>query len=246
MKSALMLTAICAAFAQQPAGETGKQAFEVASIRPNHSSATDSNVDSTPGGRLTVTNESLSALIRLAFGVKDYQISGAPGWIDSERYDIAAKTADGGKMSFEDEKSLLCALLADRFALKSHVETRESTVYVLGLAKNGPKLTAHDDGSGASARTVCGQMTGRRITVGVLATMLSRQLERDVSDQTGLTGKYDFQLNWTPDSGPCQDLSPAEPSLFTALQQQLGLKLESTKGQVETLVIDRVERPSEN
>jgi uncharacterized protein (TIGR03435 family) len=204
------------------------RAFEVASIRPNHSGATDSNVDSTRGGRLTVTNESLKDLIRLAFGVKDYQISGAPGWIDSERYDIAAKADSSGKTSYEDEKSLLRALLADRFALMSHVETRESAVYSLRIGKNGPKLTPHDDGTGTTARTTCGHMIGRRVTTAVLATMLSRLLEHDVSDQTGLSGKYDFQLDWTPNAGPCRD-SPDDkagsseyPSIFTAVQERLG------------------------
>ena len=238
--ASLAMASLCVAQPQSP------QSFEVASIRPNRSGATDSNVDSTAGGRLTITNENVKALIILAFGVKDYQISDAPGWLDSERYDIAAKTATPANPGLETEKSLLRALLADRFALQSHKETRESTVYSLQIGKNGSKLTRHDDGSGTTARTTCGHMTGKRVTVAVLATMLSLQLEHDVADQTALPGKYDFQLDWTPDTGPCRDEQIDHPSIFTAVQEQLGLKLESAKGPTEILVIDHIDRPSEN
>ena len=237
-KIALLL--IPATFAQTP------QAFDVASIRPNHSGSTDSNVDSTAGGRLTVTNETLRELIKLAFSVKDYQISGAPGWIDSERYDIVAKTASAVKLSLEDEKSLLRALLADRFAMKSHLETKEGIIYRLRIGKDGSKLTPHDDGTGTKARTSCGHLLGGRVTTGVLATMLSRQLEHDVTDDTGLPGKYDFQLDWTPDAVACPGASADQPSIFTAVQQQLGLRLESAKGPVETLIIDHIQVPSDN
>jgi uncharacterized protein (TIGR03435 family) len=234
------LLLIPAAFAQTP------QALEVASIRPNHSGSTDSNVDSTAGGRLTVTNETLKELIKLAFSVKDYQISGAPGWIDSERYDIAAKTASAVKLSLEDEKSLLRTLLADRFSMKSHRETKEDIIYTLRIGKDGSRLTRHDDGTGTKARASCGHLLGGRVTTAVLATMLSRQLEHDVADETGLPGKYDFQLDWTPDAGPCPGSTADQPSIFTAVQQQLGLRLESAKGAVEILVIDHIQAPSEN
>jgi len=127
----IALATACLAFAQTP------NSFDVASVRPNQSDSTESNVDSTAGGRLTVTNESLRELIKLAFTVKDYQISGAPAWIDSGRYDIAAKTATTEKLSLDDLKSLLRALLIERFAMKSHVETKESTIYLLHVGKNG-------------------------------------------------------------------------------------------------------------
>lgn len=231
---------IPAAFAQTP------QAFDVASIRPNHSGSTDSNVDSTAGGRLTVTNETLRELIKLAFSVKDYQIVGAPGWIDSERYDIAAKAASAVKLSLEDEKSLLRTLLSDRFSMKSHLETKDGVVYELQIGKGGSRLTRHDDGTGTKARASCGHLVGGRVTTAVLATMLSRQLEHDVTDETGLPGKYDFQLDWTPDAGPCPGATADQPSIFTAVQQQLGLRLESAKGPVEILVIDHIQAPSEN
>jgi uncharacterized protein (TIGR03435 family) len=130
--------------------------------------------------------------------------------------------------------------------MKSHVETKEGVVYALRIGKDGSRLMRHDDGAGTKARASCGHLFGSRVTTGVLATMLSRQLEHDVTDETGLPGKYDFQLEWTPDSGPCPGATADRPSIFTAVQQQLGLRLESAKGPVEILVVDHIGPPSEN
>jgi uncharacterized protein (TIGR03435 family) len=226
------------------------QAFEVASIKLNRSGSLDSNINSLPGGRTIVTNETVRNLIRLAFGVKDYQIARAPGWIGAERYDIEAKTASPpGGPKLETEQELLRALLADRFQLSTHRESKEGNVYLLVVAKGGPKLT-RDEATGSATRTGCGRLTGRRLTMDTVATVLSRQFERDVINRTGLPGKYSFQLDWTPDSGVCPaadgEQATPRPSVFTAIQEQLGLKLEPAKGPVETLVIDRVERPSGN
>jgi bla regulator protein blaR1 len=228
------------------------QGFEVASIKPSHNNSADSNLDSAPGGRLTATNITVRELIRMAYGVKDYQIEHAPGWLESERYDIAAKSAVAPKTSLEEERSQVRELLADRFRLATHRDTKQTQVYLLVVAKDGPKLTAHDDGTGSGIRKTCGHLAGKRLTLDTIATVLSRQFERDVLNRTGLPGKYDLQLDWTPDSGPCpvaadsEGSASATPSIFTAIQQQLGLKLESSKGPVEFLVIDRVERPSAN
>jgi uncharacterized protein (TIGR03435 family) len=227
----------------------GQQAFEVASIRPNHSGSDEANVNSLPGGRLVVTNESLRELIKLAFGVKDYQIAKAPGWIDAARFDIAAKTAGATGSSFEELKSRVRDLLESRFALASHRETRELPVYSLTVGKNGSKLKEHNDGSFTKTRKGCGHLAGSRVTMDVLATMLSRQFERDVINRTGLTGKFDFELDWTPDTERCpatENPGIARPSIVTAVQEQLGLKLEAAKGPVEILVIDHVEKSSEN
>jgi uncharacterized protein (TIGR03435 family) len=130
--------------------------------------------------------------------------------------------------------------------MKSHRETKEGIIYKLRIGKDGARLTRHDDGTGTKARASCGHLLGGRVTTGVLATTLSRQLEHDVTDQTDLPGKYDFQLDWTPDTSPCPGAVADQPSIFTAVQQQLGLKLESTRGPVELLVIDHIETPSEN
>jgi bla regulator protein blaR1 len=233
--------------AQQPQG------FEVASIKPSRNNAAESNLDSAPGGRLTATNITLRELIRLAYGVKDYQIEHAPGWLDGERYDIAAKSATAAKTSLEQEQAQIRELLTDRFHLTTHHETKQAQVYLLVVAKGGSKLTPHNDGTGSGTRKSCGRLAGKRLTMDTIATVLSRQFERDVLNRTGLSGKYDFQLDWTPDSGPCPPAADSDagsvtalPSIFTAIQQQLGLKLESSKGPVEFLVIDRVEKPSAN
>jgi uncharacterized protein (TIGR03435 family) len=231
------------------------QTLEVASVKPSHNTTADSNLDSLRG-RLTATTITLRELIRLAYGVRDYQIGRAPGWIDSERFDIVAKSVSSKTNSLEDEKSLVRELLADRFQLSTHREAKQMPVYLLVVAKNGPKLTAHND-SAPKTRGGCGRLVGRRVTTDVIATMLSRQLEHEVLNRTGLSGDYDVQLNFTPDSGPCRvgadtqggsvstDAS-ALPSIHTAVQEQLGLKLESAKGSVDVLIIDRIERPSEN
>lgn len=217
------------------------QKFEVAAIRVNRDPAADPNVNSLPGGRLIVTSQSLRDLLKFAFDLKDFQIEGAPGWADGDRYDIDAKAAD----SRANVRQLVRSLLEDRFGLNVHTETRQLTIYSLRLAKGDLKMTRHDDGVGTKARTTCGHMTGQRVTLDVIAKMLARYLGRDVRDDTGLPGKYDFELIWTPDAGPCAN-APEGPSIFTAVQQQMGLRLESTRGPVQALVVDRLEKPSAN
>jgi uncharacterized protein (TIGR03435 family) len=224
--------------------------FEIASIKPSRDSADAANFNSV-GGKLIATNVTARELIRFAFAVKDYQIARAPSWIDDERYEIAAQTADvKRKLSSGELQSLVRGLLADRFALAAHPEVKMGRVYLLVIGKNGPKLTPHDSGAGSGSRKGCGRLSGKGLTVETIATVLSRQLESDVIDHTGLTGKYDFQLDWTPDSSPCPALPDAqgdpEISFFRAIEEQLGLRLESSRGLVEILVVDRVERPSEN
>jgi uncharacterized protein (TIGR03435 family) len=229
------------------------QTLEVASVRASRNPTGDSNLDSVKG-RLTATNITVKELIRLAYGVRDYQVERAPKWIDSEGFDIAAKSVSGKANNLDDEKSLVRELLRDRFQLTTHVETRQMAVYFLVLAKDGPKLPPHNDAA-AKARGGCGRLVGRRVTTDTIAAMLSRQLDHEVVNRTGVSGDYDVQLDFTPDSGPCRAAgdggsaatdSPALPSIHTALQEQLGLKLESAKGPVQLLVIDRVEKPAAN
>jgi uncharacterized protein (TIGR03435 family) len=222
------------------------QAFEVASIKPNHSGSGSSG-DNTAHGRLTVTNDSLKDLMQLAFGVKDFQIEGGPGWIATERYDIVATTGKAGDLTEAELRPMLQALLADRFALKFHRETKQITVYSLVVAKNGPKLTEHMGGGDNSNSNTSGGAEKRTMTVTNgnmtrLARNLERQVGRIVTDNTGLTGAYDYKLEWAPDQSPDTSL----PSLFTALQEQLGLRLDSGKGPAEIIVIDSVEKASEN
>ncbi len=219
--------------------------FEAASIKPNHSGSGSSG-DNTQGGRVTITNESLKELIQTAFDVKDFQIEGAPGWVGTERYDIVATTGKPGGITDGDFRLLMQSLLANRFAFRFHRETKQLTVYSLALAKGGPKMTEHTGAAGSSSNTSGGAATRTMkvtgMTMPMLAKRLERQVGRTVNDMTGLAGAYDFTLEWSPE----QTSDSTLPSIFTALQEQVGLKLDSAKGPVEIIVIDSVERASEN
>ena len=260
--------------------------FEVVSIKP--SSPDDRRVELRfRPGRFVAAGLPIKSVITTAYQVKDFQLSSGPGWINSEKYDIEAKEEDSvarelEKLPFEQrwvkEQLMLQALLADRFKLKVSHKTKEGTVYVLAVAKNGPKFQEAKPGdtypNGIKGRdgrpfgqanvvqSGRGHFTGQGIAIARLVGMLANELDCIVVDQTGLEGNYDFSLQWAPDQtqtamfkdtgdgkpGTDAALVPesSEPSIFTALQEQLGLKLESTKGPVDVLVIDHIERPSEN
>ena len=235
-------TVVLALFAQAEP----PQSFEVASIRRNLSGSQNTSINLSDGGRYTVTNGSLKTLIRNAYGVLSFQLAGEPGWIDSEMYDIEAKTSVPEKISQDQLKLLLQSLLADRFRLKVHWETRESTVYALLVDKGGPKFKAASSDERPGMNTRKGPekatMTGTAQSMAVLASNLGNQLGRFAVDKTGLTGAFDFTFNWDLQASA----DSTGPSLFTALKEQLGLRLESQKGPVEILVIDTAERASEN
>jgi uncharacterized protein (TIGR03435 family) len=237
--------------------------FEVASIRANRSGDGIRNrFHLGHGGSFTATNCSLRLLIRYAFQIFPFQIAGAPGWVQSDGYDIAAKSA--GDPPVSAFPPMLRSLLEDRFQLKTHWETREAAVYDLIISKVGKLREAQpgdcpsyldtptgeppDDGLCGELMNVPGHTKGYKLTSTDLAVGLSFFLGRLVRDKTGLTGKYDIELQWTPDEALQQSPPPeaAPPSIFTALQQQLGLKLESARGPVKTLVVDHVARPSDN
>jgi uncharacterized protein (TIGR03435 family) len=250
--------------------------FEVASIKPADPDARNSSLRHLPGGGLNVTNGVVRQLITFAYRISGFQLSGGPAWIGSERYDILAKPerpegpADLAQAT-EEQRTLvqerlrqrLRALLADRFQLIIHRETKELPVYALVLSKSGTKLQTTKDGSNQHMRMNHGAITAEGCTMEMLTTTLASVLGRAVLDQTGLQGRYDFTLEFMPEAGQLQwEGKPAgpvagpegagapdpsgRPSIFTAIQQQLGLKLESTRGPVEFIVIDRVERPSAN
>jgi uncharacterized protein (TIGR03435 family) len=251
--------------------------FEVASIKPAAPDARGMFIRTTPGGMVTVTNMSLKEIMVLAWRIQPYQITGGQPWVSSTRFDISAKPEVAPKQG--DLQIMLQALLADRFQLVTHKETRELPIYALVLARKdgklGPNMTAAKEGSctkfdPAQPRTPpepgkppvlnCGQqmmsprsLTAISVPVANIVPMLARMLGRTIVDKTGLTGSFDFQLEWTPDEAmqPPDAPKPAPsdmpgPSIFTALQEQLGLRLESQKGPVEILVIDKAEKPSEN
>ena len=217
--------------------------FEVASIHPNVTGTEGSVIDLPESGRLRVTNATLKALIRAAYGVQNDQIAGGPKWLDDDRYDIEARTS--GPITENQDQPLLQNLLADRFHLTAHREQRELTVYGLMVAKNGP-LISKSTGTSSSIHTSHGPGESRiaviGISIGQFAGMLGNRMGRIVIDKTGLSGNYDFTLVWDPDGTPGSTV----PSVFTALQEQMGLRLDSQKTMVPVLVIDSADHPSDN
>jgi uncharacterized protein (TIGR03435 family) len=195
----------------------------------------------------TAANASLRLLMSRAFGVAEFQIEGGPGWVDSDNYDIAARADTPLEMTREELRPCLQALLAERFRLKTHRITKQGSVYSLAIAKNGPKLKEHVGGGapGISLSSDSGKavIEGAKATMARLAEYLSGQAGRPVVDNTGVKGDYDFRVEWDPRD---ETVGTSGPSIFSALQEQLGLKLEGAKGPVEIVVIDSVERPSAN
>ena len=225
--------------------------FEVASVKPSRTEGSH-GMDTQPGGRLTAWNFSLKMLIQVAFGIypEDYRLVGLPGGLGAERYDIDAKTAGPHpqKIGNEELRPLLQTLLLDRFALKFHREAKEMSVYSLVVAKNGPRLVEHTGPVHSSDNANPGSIIATKTTISILAKDISMLLARPVVDNTGIKGEFDFRLAWTPEQTappPMSDVD-AGADLFSALQEQLGLRLESAKGPVEVIVVDHVERPSEN
>jgi bla regulator protein blaR1 len=213
-----------------------------------------------PGGRFSAS-ANLKMLIGVAYDVRNHQIYGGPGWLESAKFDIEAKAASEaalppGPAGGTQLRLMLQSLLEQRFKLAVHRESKEEQVYELVVAKGGMKMKeAADTGKQGQQgmRIGRGLFTGMGAPVELLVNTLSQQLGRSVIDKTGLSGKYDFNLTYTPDAaqaaafgppGPDEPPPAADgPSIFTALQEQLGLRLESAKGQVEVLVIDRAEKP---
>ena len=242
--------------------------YEVASIKPN-TSGTDMVKILVRPDEFAAANFTLRMLIREAYGVQDNQISGGPNWLNTEKYDIEAKNSDAGELGqlSEDQRRLvpgrrLRALLADRFKLTLHRETKELPVYTMVIANGGPRLQPSKVGGLGNMEIGRGQVIGQGAPTGALASYLSRLLGRNVLDKTELKGNYDFTLQWptigktslfekeTVDgqSGANSESSPeaSDPSIFTAIEEQLGLKLEPQKVPMEILVIDQVEKPSKN
>ncbi len=232
--------------AQTPAPRAAPTSFDVVSIKPNQTGGEARRAGSAPGGMFTAVNVSLRLLISRAFGVAEFQVERGPGWVDSEKYDITAKADTPLEMSREELRPCLQALLVERFRLKYHRETKEGSVYSLVVGKNGSKLKEHSGAGrsaiGASSAAGKVEITGTKVTLARLAEYLSGQAGRPVVDNTRMTGEYDFRVEWATE----ETIGSSEPSLFTALQEQLGLKLDATKGPVEMIVIDSAERPSAN
>jgi bla regulator protein blaR1 len=247
---AFHISPVCA---QQLAGPLE---FDVASVKPSNPNSANGSVVSAPGGRLHVVNATVKDLIETAYDVRSFQIEGGPRWADASKYDVDAtpgtppQGATVPPTGWTNVRFEVQALLKDRFQLQLHRETRTAPIYSLVIAKGGIKLSVtHSPQKGINAGQ--GTMFGEAASMTQLAYKLSRLLQRPVVNNTGLDGNYDFKLEWTPDLGPVAPYGqPADnsggPSIFSALQEQLGLRLEATKGPVDVLVIDHVDKPSEN
>jgi uncharacterized protein (TIGR03435 family) len=235
-------------FSQSPA----RPAFEVASIRPN-TSGLSAPLDFGPK-RFSAMGMSLNVLTQWAYDVRDFQVTGGPDWLNSARYDVQATTAEA--VSQSQMRLMLQSLLTDRCHLQLHRDTREFSGYDLTIAKNGPKFQPVKEGSARGGIQIrSGVLSGRGAPMATLAGALTILVERPVLDKTALDGNYDFKLEYDPSTVFSREAALGNPptagpspgaSIFTALQEQLGLRLESRKGPLEILVIDRLEKPSEN
>ncbi len=250
--------------------------FEVASIRLNKSGTTSMKFPVPAGGRFSATNFPLKALIAFAYGVLGPEIYGAPDWINSERFDVEARTADSNTTR-EQYQQMLRALLQERFKLNAHTETRDLPAYELFVTKTGSHLkaadpkacdsagTSRDPTVGRSANVTCSafftgpsSLDGRSMSMAGFCNALGIVLGRPVTDRTGLAGRFDIHLEFDPEgvnlgngssglSSGGDKSDGSQPSIFSALQRQLGLRLQSHKEPTEVLVIDRLERlPTEN
>jgi uncharacterized protein (TIGR03435 family) len=251
LATALLLLCLPQAHAQTPTPPATKPpAFDVVSIKLNQSrGAADFDID-TDNHTFSATGISIKQLLESAYKVKEYLVSGIPGSIDSARFDINAKSLETDPALLEqldkERPAMIQALLSDRFKLKVHRETKTLPVYELVVAKGGIKFQpsgpevppgAHIRGAGRTGFKATG------LQMGDLSNFLEDRVERNIVNKTGLTGRYDLSLKWAYDNPSDPD---SGPSIFTAIEEQLGLKLQPAKGPVETLVVDHVEMPSEN
>lgn len=237
------------------ATDTKLPAYDVVSIRPNKSGSgsldVDSNVDTYRAKNITV-----KTLLEEAYGIRRELISGVPGPIDSAHFDVVAKIVEPDttairKLTGRQRGAMLLPILTERFQLKAHTETRILPVYELIVLPSGPKFhlsavqSNHDTGTSIQGNDRGVQLSAHSISMASLASSLEGQVHRPVIDKTGLAGKYDVAMKWSSDTVPSSETNPW-PSIYTALKEQLGLKLKPAKGPVETLVVDHVEMPSEN
>ena len=264
-------------FAIDPRAQQPQPTFEVASVKPNNSGVPKVSVGTPPGGRFVAFNQTLRGLIQFAYRLQGFQLMG-PEWIDTERFDI---TASAGRETMPNEIPLMLrALLAERFKLTTHSETRDAPIFALVVARSDGRLGAQlrraveggctpivpgrpPEPAGANQAPPCGAMrfgpgglTGSGVTMPDLARSFSNQVGRQVVDRTGLPGTFDFDLQFSGGrGGPLGPLPPQpgeapttpdpdRPVLTTAIQEQLGLRLESTRGPVDVVVVDTVERPT--
>jgi len=212
--------------------------FEAASIKPSTADPGSSGIN-TGNGRMNAFNVTLKRCIMGAYSVGPDQVLGGPDWLDSDRWEILARAEQ--PVGDHALMTMLQTLLADRFKLTLHRESKPIEVYDIEVAKNGPKLEK-GDGQGAKTSNGRGDIVADNATIDRFAEILSRQMDLPVFNHTGLEGAFNLKLKWTPERAK----TPEGPSIYTAIQEQLGLRLRAGKVPVEVLVIDHVEKPSEN
>jgi bla regulator protein BlaR1 len=248
-----------------PTPQPERPRFEVASVKPTNGVGASSGGAGVGGA--SEHNMTVRFLLWFSYRVQPFQIVGAPGWIDTDRFDIEARAEDRNAGP-DQVRLMLQSLLEDRFHLKLHRETKVSPMYALVVAKGGPKMTLSADQTSpdvngpappgsplpnhGAIRFGQGSFLANAVPLSFFAHELSGRMDRLVVDRTNLPGRYDFLLQWKPGPGETPNEAPAtgdiesRPSIFTAIQEQMGLKLESGREPVEVLVVDHIERPSEN
>jgi len=247
--------------APKPMAADAPTNFEVATIKPTKPGTQGKGITLRGPREVITINTSLNDIMSFAYGIHVRQISGGPAWMESEYWDIVGKPEADGLPSRKQLEAMFQKLLADRFQLKFHKEKKELSVYAITVAKTGSKLVkseADPNGLPGLGFRGLGNLVVRNANMSDFAGLMqSAVLDRPVVDQTGLTGKYDFTLDWKPDEfqfrtfgpqppPPSSETADSRPDLTTAIQQQLGLKIEAAKVAVDVFVIDKVEKPSEN
>jgi uncharacterized protein (TIGR03435 family) len=253
LRNVLFLVLVSAAVAAAQSDDTQRPRFDVASVKPNRNNEGVIRFAVQPGGRLVVTDIPVKQLIRAAYTLQLYQIVDAPAWTESERFDITGVTerelrddvtwSPGGKYALV--QLMMQSLLADRFNFRGHFEERQGQVYALVIddqerAKKGlaPAKPCTTD---CAMQIGAGTLRAPNVELPMLAELLSQLTGRPVTDATGLVGPFEINLRWTPES---HEATSDAPSIFTALSEQLGLRLEARRGAIRMLVIDSVDRPT--
>jgi uncharacterized protein (TIGR03435 family) len=230
--------------------QTAAPSFEAASVKPGKANDDSSSWNSRPG-YLVMRNQTLNALIRIAYDLKADQVTGGPKWLDSDRFDVEARAA--GPAKDPELLAMLQTVLAERFQLKIHRDTKLVPGYAMVVAKGGLKVRPVEADGRPRMNWGRGRIIAERATMKRLAEALARMLGSPVVDTTGIPGEFSFKLEWAPENSPSTSLAGAAPteapigaSLFTVLQQDLGIRLEPRKAPIEVLVIERAEKPTEN
>jgi uncharacterized protein (TIGR03435 family) len=234
---------------------TATPEFEVATVKPTDP-AFGGIMMSLKGGKFSAKGFTLKDLIAYAYQLDARQITGGPKWMDSDRFDVLGKPEKQGPLSRDAARVLLRALLTDRFQLRIHRETKEMPVYVLTVGRNGSRMKARTEGDGGESTRMTFQgakATGRNVSARVLAEELgSMVFDRPVLDRTGLTGNFDFDFRWRPEpdqfgkTGAHVAGDPNDPDIFTAIKEQLGLRIDSQKAPAEIIVVESATKPADN